>query len=79
MGYGKGGETMTFNQVRRCRKVLDFKQQELAVQAHISPALLVAVERYGYLPSPEVRAKLAKALNTSESVLWPDIEATEVK
>lgn len=65
---------MTFNQVRRYRKELGFKQQELAVQASVSPALLVAVERYGHLPGSEVRAKLSKSLKVSEGVLWPSLK-----
>ena len=56
---------------------LGFRQQELAVQAGISPALIVAIERYGHLPGTDVRAKLAKALGVRESLLWP--ENTEVR
>lgn len=71
---------VTGNGLKRWRKRLDYSQMELSIAAGISPAMIVAIERYGYLPGPEVRAKLAKTLNIEEATLWPSLAGTaEVK
>jgi len=66
------------NQLKKWRAQLAYSQQELSIQAKVSPAMLVAVERYNYLPGPEVRTKVANALGISEATIWPGIESTEV-
>jgi len=70
---------MLANQLRLWRLSLGFKQQELAAQAGVSPAQIVAIERYYHLPGPEVRAKLAAALGVSELQLWPGLIKAEVQ
>jgi transcriptional regulator with XRE-family HTH domain len=63
---------------RQLRKKLQFSQLELSIVAQVSPAMVSAVEKYGYVPGVEVRAKLAGALGVKESVIWPEIETAEV-
>ena len=64
---------MIVNQLRKWRLKLSYSQLKLSVAAGVSPAMLVAIERYGYLPGPDVRVKLANALGISEAMLWPDV------
>ena len=64
---------MRVNQLREYRTKLGIRQQELAVRAGVSPALLVAVERYGHLPGADVRARIAAAMGVSETTLWPGV------
>ena len=59
------------NRLRQIRKECGFRQQELAVRAGVSPALLVAVERYGHTPGPGVRGRIATALGVPEALVWP--------
>ena len=53
-------------------------QLELTIKAHVSPAMVVAIENYNYKPSPEVRAKIANALHTSPESIWPETEKVTV-
>ena len=64
---------MVVNQLRKWRLSLGYSQLELSVVAEISPVMIVSIERYGYLPGPDVRARIAAALNVSETTLWPDV------
>jgi len=66
---------MTVNQLR---KELHLSQLELSIQSQVSPAMIVAIERYGYKPGPAVRSKIAAALGVKESLLWPDVQSNEV-
>jgi transcriptional regulator with XRE-family HTH domain len=43
----------------------------LAVQASVSPTIIGAVERHGYIPGPEVRQRLAQAMNVDEADIFP--------
>jgi len=68
------------NTLRAKRTKLHYSQLELSIVAGVSPAMVVAIERYLYVPSTEVRTKLAKALNTSEVRIWPSLaEAVEAE
>lgn len=60
------------NYVRHTRKVLGLSQLALAIRAGVSPATLVAVERYGYRPTEPVRQRIAAALNERPNDLWPE-------
>lgn len=44
---------------RGLRKNLQFSQLELSIIAQVSPVMVSAVEKYNYIPSARVRAKLA--------------------
>ncbi len=59
------------NKVREVRRKANMAMQELAVRAGMNPSSLTMIERYNYLPGPEVRGKIAKALDTAEADLFP--------
>ena len=63
---------MEFNQFKKSRIARGYSQLKLSVVAGISPAMIVAIEKYGYIPGPWVKAKLVKALGVSEATLWPN-------
>ncbi len=61
------------NCVKEARLSLNLAQQGLAVKARVAPGLLVMIERYGYCPSPEVRARISQVLGINERELWPEL------
>jgi len=67
------------NYLRKWRLELGFSMQELAVKAHVSPATVNTIERYGHLPGEDVRARIAAAMGVSESVIWPSLGVTDGK
>lgn len=56
------------------RNALGYSQQKLSIIAGMSPATIVAIERYGYIPGPWVRRKLARAFRVSETEIWPGLD-----
>ena len=64
---------MLDNKCLAVRNRRGFSQQKLAVLAGVSPATIVAIEKYGYVPGPWVRRKLARALRASEAGIWPEL------
>ncbi|MFC1980262.1 helix-turn-helix transcriptional regulator [Chloroflexota bacterium] len=64
---------MIGNKLREWRHKLGFTQQELTQAAGVSIATTVLIERYGHLPSEDVRQRLSRALGVSEGVIWPDV------
>ena len=60
------------NRLRELRQRAGISQQQLAVKARMNPSTLTMIERYGYIPGAEVRLKIAKALKTTESELFPE-------
>ena len=46
-------------------------REDLRFLARVSPSTIRAVERYGYMPGPEVRERITKALNVREEMIWP--------
>lgn len=65
---------MKQNSLRKWRLKLEFSMQELAVKAHVSPATINTIERYGHFPRADTRSRIAAALGISESVIWPSLE-----
>ena len=63
--------------LREVRQVRGLVLQALAVRAHTSPATLVAIERYGHRPGPELQTRIAEALGVPREELWPE-KAAEV-
>ncbi len=59
------------NRVREFRKAQGLAQLALAVRAGLSPATLVAVERYDYRPTAGVRNRIAAALGREADEVWP--------
>ena len=64
---------MEEEQFRTLRNARGYSQLKLSVIAGISPAMIVAIEKYGYVPGPWVRSKLTAALGVSEASLWPKL------
>ena len=65
---------MEINNLRRLRKLQGFTVRGLSVAAHVSTATIVAVELYGDIPAAKTCEKIARALNVSETTLWPTLE-----
>jgi DNA-binding XRE family transcriptional regulator len=64
---------MEFNQIKMQRVKMGYSQLKLAIVAKVSPATIVAIEKYNYVPGPWVRSKLAKALIMPETRLWHNL------
>jgi DNA-binding XRE family transcriptional regulator len=60
------------NKLKELRQAKGLAQYGLATLAQTSPSTIVATERWGYVPSPAVRQRLAVALSVSERDIWPD-------
>jgi DNA-binding XRE family transcriptional regulator len=58
------------NKVREHRHEQGMAMAELAVKAKVSPTTLVMIERYGYIPGPEMRRRIAAALGVAEPDIW---------
>jgi transcriptional regulator with XRE-family HTH domain len=61
------------NSLKRLRKQQGFSVWGLSVAARVSAATITIIERYSACPSAKTRAKLARALNVSESIIWPHL------
>ena len=59
------------NNLKRFRQARGLAQYGLATLAQTSPSTIVAAERWGYVPSPVVRQRLAAALDVNERDIWP--------
>jgi DNA-binding XRE family transcriptional regulator len=64
-------EPMTAHPLRRLRLVRGLPQAGLAVQAGCSPTTVLIIERWGHVPSPPVRQRLAAALGVDVREIWP--------
>jgi DNA-binding XRE family transcriptional regulator len=64
------------NKLKELRQAARLAQYGLATLAQTSPSTIVATERWGYVPSPAVRQRLAAALGVSERDIWPEEEST---
>lgn len=58
---------------RTAREQRGLTQQAVAIRARCSTSLLVAMERYGYVPGERVRQRLAAAMDAPEAELWPNV------
>jgi DNA-binding XRE family transcriptional regulator len=59
------------NRLREVRSRQGLAQAGLAARARVSPALVVAVEKWGHTPGNEVQQKIATALGVSPQDIWP--------
>lgn len=66
---------MNDNHLRRQRLQRKISLMGLAQQAGTSPAWLTYIERYGHLPGPELRQRIARALEATEDEIWPELAA----
>jgi DNA-binding XRE family transcriptional regulator len=62
------------NRLKHLRLARGLAQYGLATIAQTSPSTIVAAERWGYVPSPAVRQRLAAALGVAVRDIWPDKE-----
>jgi DNA-binding XRE family transcriptional regulator len=62
------------NRLKQLRRARGLAQYGLATLAQTSPSTIVAIERWGYVPSPAVRQRLAAALGVEVRDIWPDTE-----
>jgi DNA-binding XRE family transcriptional regulator len=60
------------NHLRSMRKTRGVTQMEVAVCAGVSQSVLVACERYAYVPTPEVQRRIAATLQCAVGELWPE-------
>ncbi len=65
------------NQLRELRQAKSLAQQALAIAARVSPAMIVAIERYQYCPSRPVRERLAEALGCTSADIWVGAECDD--
>jgi DNA-binding XRE family transcriptional regulator len=59
------------NRLRELRNERGLAQQGLAARARVSPAMIVAVERWGHVPGEVVQQKIATALGVQPMDIWP--------
>ena len=62
---------MGTNNLRELRRHRGLALWGLAARAGVSATTLSAVERWGYLPSPAVRRRVAAALGVDVLAIWP--------
>ena len=67
------------NYLRSMRKERGVTQMEVAVRAGVSQSVLVACERYSYLPTLEVRQRIAAVLECDWRAVWPEIDGADHK
>jgi lambda repressor-like predicted transcriptional regulator len=65
-------ESAMTHQLRRLRIARGWAIFRLAVEGQVSPTIITAVERHGYVPGPHVQQRLAKALQVEVKEIWPD-------
>jgi len=53
------------------REAKGWTQSFLSVEFGVSRTIISDIERYGRVPGPQLRAKLAAALDVPEWELWP--------
>jgi ribosome-binding protein aMBF1 (putative translation factor) len=69
---------MPENRVREFREKAGLSQTALAQKIKVAPQNLSSIERCKLAPWKKIKRKLARALCTSESELFPGEAATEV-
>lgn len=67
------------NRLREIRKSQRLALWDVAVKAGCSTTTLVAVEKHGHLPTPEVRRRIAEALGVTERDIWPELDDEETR
>ncbi len=63
--------------LREIRKRKGLSLRALAVRARVSPATLSDIERHGYVPGPETRRRIARALGVREEEIWNGMERAD--
>ena len=70
---------MRTNRLRELRRERELALWGLAARAGVSATTLSAVEKWGYVPSPGVRRRIAAALGVDVLAIWPgcDLDGEE--
>ncbi|MBC7084612.1 MAG: helix-turn-helix transcriptional regulator [Firmicutes bacterium] len=61
------------NILREIRLRRGISQVALAARAGTTPAMISIIERYGHLPRPDLRRRIAEALGVAEADIWPEV------
>lgn len=59
------------NRLKAIRTQRGYILQLLALEANCSVNTLTLIERYNHCPRPEVRARIARALDCDPTDIWP--------
>ncbi len=59
------------NNLRVIRLQAELAMWGLSAQSKVSPALISAVEKWGYYPGEKIRVRLAEALDVRVDEIWP--------
>ena len=65
------------NPLRVLRKKKKLTLMALAAKTGSTPSWLTFVERYGHIPGPELRQRIADALGGTVTDLWPGLTNDE--
>jgi DNA-binding XRE family transcriptional regulator len=64
----------TSGALKEWRHKAGITQQALQLSAGVSIATIVLIERYGYCPREEVRARIAAAIGVPAGEIWTELE-----
>ncbi len=70
---------MARNNLRAIRRSSALALWGLAARTGVSATTLSAIERWGYLPGPDVRRRLAEALQVDAQDIWPETGPDETR
>lgn len=71
--YRRTFESMNYNEkIRKLRRFLDLTQPQLGEKVGVSANTIRNYEKYGVFPRKKIRPKLARALGTTEEILFFD-------
>ncbi len=69
-----GGKTLEAkNRLRKVRKAQGLTLQAISVKAGCSMTTLIGIEKYGSLPTQEVRQRIASVIGVAEGEIWPEL------
>ncbi len=67
------------NRLRKVRKAQGLTLQAISVKAGCSMTTLIGIEKYGSLPTPEVRKRIANVIGVTEGEIWPELARASSK
>jgi len=60
------------SRLRELRRERGLATFGLGALARVSPSAISAAEKWGFVPGPEARARIARSLGVDVADLWPD-------
>jgi transcriptional regulator with XRE-family HTH domain len=63
--------------LREIRRKCNISMLGLATLARTSPATLTQIERFGYMPGSDIRARIADVLSVTPGEIWPQLKSEE--